>query len=120
MPQEIKCELCEHESFVRLPGWTPDQIPEGWQEVELRKYPNFTSILIGPFCIAVAVAYQSKYPKELPAQPFTKWSLHPFSNGGFGIADRPCSICGLPDRDPIHRVEKSQSEQARKSGEAKA
>jgi hypothetical protein len=35
---------------------------------------------------------------------------HEFKAGGFGIADRPCVECGLPDRDDVHRLASSNSE----------
>lgn len=27
---------------------------------------------------------------------------HPFKMDGSGVPDRPCALCGLPDRDPVH------------------
>lgn len=27
---------------------------------------------------------------------------HPFKMDGGGVPDRPCTLCGLPDRDPVH------------------
>jgi hypothetical protein len=117
-----KCDLCKEAAFVPLPGWDTDQIPGDWQRVALLDHrevrPDYRRsdmiLTICPFCVAVARALQAadvelaKIERAVkPAEADNKGLPHPFKAGGFGIADRPCIQCGLPDRDPIHSLDKN-------------
>ena len=110
-----KCQLCGDGQFVMMPGWGPSQHPMGWRWVQVMSIgPQGGSvmILICPFCVSVAEALQTSDVERTQAEssrpPTEANKNHPFYNAGWGIPDSPCTICGRPDRDPIHYAEKME------------
>jgi hypothetical protein len=112
-----KCELCKEAAFIPLPGWIAGQIPTDWLRVPIQRalLPTATGptlyedkMLLCPFCIAIARALQKADVEHARFDRAVNRGIpHPFKDGGFGIADRPCVQCGLPDRDPIHQLDKN-------------
>ncbi len=84
-------------------GWTLAGFTNRQRAAYYTPWPDYPPSISISHSLELRAYQRNAIMKAIRGSEMKEPSPHAFnSGGGFGIPDRPCKTCGLPDRNPIH------------------